>query len=334
MPISSPIQSDLEHRLGLDQARLVLDTKAMRRAWPSLIASGIDRLESHGDFHSLRNKIESFSPLSEAKTNFSVAAPWVSSKEGPELSAERCALLRELGPWKKGPFKILDELIDSEWQGQLKWDRLIAQATPLQGRKVLDVGTGNGYFLYRAHGEGAQFVLGLEPSVLYSAQYLALQRFYACPSVALLPLTSDEFTANCAAFDTVLSMGVLYHRRSPIDHLTQLKGFLRKGGELVLETIVIDGPLGHTLVPEGRYAQMKNVWFLPSVETLKSWLVRIGMCHITIGPSVRTTVQEQRSTSWSNCQPSLMEFLDPDNAHLTIEGHPAPRRVIITARVP
>ena len=56
-------------------------------------------------------------------------------------------------------------------------------------------------------------------------------------------------------------MGVLYHRRSPIDHLLELKGCLQTGGELVLETLVIDGGLGEVLVPENRYAKMRNVWF-------------------------------------------------------------------------
>jgi tRNA (mo5U34)-methyltransferase len=31
-------------------------------------------------------------------------------------------------------------------------------------------------------------------------------------------------------------MGVLYHRRSPLEHLWQLKDQLVNGGELVLET--------------------------------------------------------------------------------------------------
>lgn len=58
-------------------------------------------------------------------------------------------------------------------------------------------------------------------------------------------------------------MGVLYHRRSPIDHLTDLRDCLRSGGELVLETLVIEGKQGEVLVPEGRYARMRNVWFYP-----------------------------------------------------------------------
>jgi tRNA (mo5U34)-methyltransferase len=38
----------------------------------------------------------------------------------------------------------------------------------------------------------------------------------------LLPLGIEQLPA-LNAFDTVFSMGVLYHRRSPLDHLWQLK---------------------------------------------------------------------------------------------------------------
>ena len=78
-------------------------------------------------------------------------------------------------------------------------------------------------------------------------------------------------------FDTVFSMGVLYHRRSPFHHLAELKNCLKPDGELVLETLVIDGKRGEVLVPERRYSKMHNVWFLPSCLTLESWLKRSGL---------------------------------------------------------
>ena len=44
----------------------------------------------------------------------------------------------------------------------------------------------------------------------------------------------------------------------------------------MLETLVIEGGPGDTLVPEGRYARMGNVWFLPSCDTLLGWLRKLG----------------------------------------------------------
>ena len=135
------------------------------------------------------------------------------------------------------------------------------------------------------------------------------------------------------AFDTVFSMGVLYHRRSPLDHLYELRDSLRSGGELVLETLVIDGGLNEVLVPEDRYAMMRNVWFLPTCDTLISWLGRCGFKNIRLVDVTKTSIEEQRSTEWMQFQ-SLKDFLKPDDSSLTYEGYPAPKRAIILANAP
>jgi len=139
--------------------------------------------------------------------------------------------------------------------------------------------------------------------------------------------------SKLAAFDTVFSMGILYHRRSPMEHLRELRELLRPGGQLVLETLVIDGPKGQTLVPEGRYAKMPNVWFLPTPETLVSWLRKQGYINPRIVDISITSVDEQRSTGWMTYD-SLSDFLDPNDVSKTAEGHPAPTRVVVIAEVP
>ena len=85
------------------------------------------------------------------------------------------------------------------------------------------------------------------------------------------------------------------------------------------------------LVPEDRYAQMRNVWFLPSVPALELWLRRAGFSDVKCVDVSITTVAEQRGTEWMKFQ-SLSDFLDPDDHSKTIEGLPAPMRAVITAR--
>ena len=131
-------------------------------------------------------------------------------------------------------------------------------------------------------------------------------------------------------FDTVFSMGVLYHRKSPLDHLSQLKNQLRKGGELVLETLVVDGDVNTALVPADRYAKMKNVYFIPSVECLINWLQKTGFNNVRCVDVALTSLQEQRKTEWLENE-SLIDFLDPQDHSKTIEGYPAPKRAVILA---
>lgn len=126
-------------------------------------------------------------------------------------------------------------------------------------------------------------------------------------------------------------MGVLYHRPNPIEHLQILASTLKAGGELLLETIVLEDAEQTVLVPEDRYAKMRNVWFIPSVAMLELWLRRTGFEEIRVIDVSRTTSEEQRRTDWMTFE-SLSDFLDPTDSNRTIEGYPSPSRAVIIAK--
>lgn len=238
--------------------------------------------------------------------------------------------LRKLIPWRKGPYEVFGIHIDTEWRSDWKWQRLQGEIADLTDRTVLDVGCGNGYHCWRMREAGARRVIGIDPSPRFVVQFYMLKHFLDNPPVDVLPVGIEALPANLEAFDTTFSMGVLYHRRSPMDHLLELRSTLRPGGELVLETLVIDGGPGEVLVPEGRYAMMNNVWFLPTVTTLLGWLKKCGFTNARCVDVCTTTTEEQRSTEWMRFQ-SLSDFLDPLDPSRTAEGHPAPKRAVILA---
>ncbi len=238
--------------------------------------------------------------------------------------------LRGLHPWRKGPFEICGVTIDTEWRSDLKWERLTSSIEPLKGRTVLDVGCGSGYHCWRMAGAGAELVVGIDPTPLFIFQYWALQKYLQDPRVWVVPQRLEQMPAQLNTFDSVFSMGILYHRRSPLDHLLELREALRPGGQLILETFVIEGGEGEALVPEGRYSKLGNVWFIPTCATLCSWLRKMKFENVEVIDVTVTTSEEQRSTEWMKFH-SLKDFLDPQDASKTIEGYPAPRRAIITA---
>ncbi|MDO9163368.1 MAG: tRNA 5-methoxyuridine(34)/uridine 5-oxyacetic acid(34) synthase CmoB [Methylococcaceae bacterium] len=241
--------------------------------------------------------------------------------------------LKTLLPWRKGPYDLFGVHIDTEWRSDWKWNRLKDHISPLQQRMVLDVGCGNGYHCWRMLGAGARMVIGVDPLLLNVMQFQLIRKLYGEAPIYVLPVGIEDIPPEVKAFDTVFSMGVLYHRRSPIDHLLELKACLKPGGELVLETLIIDGGVGETLLPEDRYAKMRNVWFLPSVPTLINWLARCGFNNIRVVDVTVTSTEEQRSTEWMPFH-SLKNFLNSDNLDLTCEGLPAPKRAIVIANVP
>lgn len=239
--------------------------------------------------------------------------------------------LLALSPWRKGPFYFGDTFVDTEWRSDWKWERLQKQITPLAGRAVLDVGCGNGYHLWRMLAEGARLALGIDPAMLFGCQFLASRHFAGGDlPIGVLPLGIEDVPANLQCFDTTFSMGVLYHRRSPIEHLEALRGTLCPGGELILETLVVDGDEQTVLLPHGRYAQMRNVWFLPSSDLLVLMMQRVGFENVEVLDLSITTTEEQRSTEWMTFN-SLSDFLDTEDCSKTVEGYPAPKRAVLRA---
>ncbi|GGW95793.1 tRNA 5-methoxyuridine(34)/uridine 5-oxyacetic acid(34) synthase CmoB [Alteromonas halophila] len=238
-------------------------------------------------------------------------------------------LFKQFMPWRKGPYEIHGIHIDTEWRSDWKWQRLAPHIQPLQGRTILDVGCGSGYHMWRMLGQDPDLVIGIDPTQLFLIQFQAIKHFNPDTRIHLLPLGIEQMQP-LQAFDTVFSMGVLYHRRDPIEFLNQLKHQLRKGGELVLETLVVEGDDTTVFMPGERYAQMRNVWFIPSTAALTVWLERLGFDDIRVVDNSPTTLDEQRTTEWMPSQ-SLKDFLKPEDLSRTIEGYPAPQRAVILA---
>lgn len=251
----------------------------------------------------------------------------------PQIDSDPVKLAQELlrlSPWRKGPFELGGVTIDAEWRSDYKWRRLIRSIAPLDNQNILDVGCGNGYYALRMREAGALSVTGIDPNLLYVMQFLAVNHFVREDSVFVLPMRLHELPGPARSFDTTFSMGVLYHQRSPIDHLRQLRDTLRPNGDFVLETLFLPGDEACARTPADRYARMKNVWLLPTVPELMTWMRRSGFRNIEVVDQSITTTEEQRSTEWMAFE-SLAEALDPTDPTRTVEGWPAPRRVILTA---
>ncbi len=240
-------------------------------------------------------------------------------------------LLKQLSPWRKGPFNLFGIPVDAEWRSDMKWDRVAPHLPDITGKRVLDIGASNGYYMFRMAARNPGLVLGLEPQSAFFCQYLAVQKYVNQKNVACLPATYEEMPKLISCFDLVCCMGILYHRRSPVDMLKEIHDRLKPAGTLVLENLVIQGRSHLCLFPEDRYAKMRNVYFIPDLSVMESWLLRAGFMDIQCVDVTPTTSAEQRKTDWIQTE-SLSDFLDPDDPAKTVEGYPAPVRAVFMAR--
>ena len=286
----------------------------------------------HGDLPRWRDALNHLPPVDPGmRIDRGVAALGALLESSADDSARLRETLMAFHPWRKGPLELGGIRIDTEWRSDWKWERVRANVS-LAGARVLDIGCGNGYFGWRMLADGAKLVVGIDPTLAFVMQWLACRHFAGPLHNYVLPLGIEDLPAGTGVFDAVFSMGVLYHRRDPLEHLRQGRAWLKPGGTFVLETLVWpEGAAGKPWQPPDRYARMRNVWAVPPVSEIETWLERTGFSEVRVLDISRTSIEEQRSTEWMRFE-SLPEALDPENPGLTIEGYPAPTRAMLIAK--
>ncbi len=305
-------------------------------SWPDALLELIEGVlanPGHGNFPNWQSAVNQIpaSCTEHAIFNASVIEIGHSNELNKQQHDNAVDALHKLQPWRKGPFNFFGTTIDSEWRCERKWNRIRGCLPVLENKTILDVGCGNGYYMLRMLGCGAKAVIGVDPTLLFLAQYYGLTQSLKTPIPSyLLPIAFETLPQQMNEFDIIFSMGVLYHRRDPQEHLQRLFNHTKPGGMIVLETLIIDDPVSTSLIPKERYAGMRNVWCVPSPSQVIDWLNNLKFENIQLQNIDITDLSEQRATSWSNNY-SLENFLNTANHNKTIEGYPRPTRAIFTA---
>lgn len=237
----------------------------------------------------------------------------------------------QLRPWRKGPWDIFGLGIDAEWRSDKKWERLLAHVPPMKGKVVCDLGCGNGYFMMRMLEQDPKMVVGIDPNL---HAWLEFNLFsYLHPQIEqkikfeIMRGEHIDLFENC--FDLVFCLGVLYHTPDPIGVLRNIKKSMKRKGSIIVDCQGIEGDEPTALFPKKKYANMKGVYFLPTLVTLQHWLSRSGFHNPTVLFQELLSPEEQRSTKWADI-PSLKQALSEDGSQ-TIEGYPRPWRFYLKA---
>lgn len=254
----------------------------------------------------------------------------ISANLNPAQREETLQTALNLRSWRKGPFKIDDILIDSEWRSFVKFN-LLAPHMDLADKVVGDIGCNNGYYLFRMLPQRPKKLIGFDPGVMSFLQFKFIDAF-ARSDIEYELLGVEHLPHYGVKFDVLFCLGVLYHRSDPVRTLKELKGALNAGGELFLDTMYLDMEGDFALSPKNTYSKIPNIYFVPTISALLNWCERANFKDAQILAAKPTDAHEQRKTEWILGQ-SLGDFLDLVDPTRTVEGYPAPKRVYLKLSV-
>ncbi|KAA6225694.1 tRNA 5-methoxyuridine(34)/uridine 5-oxyacetic acid(34) synthase CmoB [Campylobacter sp. LR286c] len=240
-------------------------------------------------------------------------------------------LAKELKPWRKGPFKIGDLFIDSEWQSFIKFDILRPYLDILKDKNVADIGCNNGYYMFKMLEFNPKSITGFDPSIKYRLQFELINSLIKT-DIKYELLGVENLPSYEKKFDIIFCLGVIYHRSDPIKMLKDLKKGLNDKGVVFLDTMYIDDEREVALIPRKTYSKISNIYFIPSILALRNWCERAGFVDFEILAKKATSADEQRKTQWIDSY-SLGDFLDPNDSSLTFEGYESPKRVYVKLKV-
>lgn len=278
------------------------------------------------DIQTLETKIASLEKLA-CKLKLAKSVELTTDKSQSFL-IEKLAL--SLKPWRKGPFKIDDLFIDTEWQSFIKFDILKPFMCNIEDKIVADVGCNNGYYMFKMLEFSPKQIIGFDPSLKYHLQFKLINAL-AKTNIKFELLGVEDLPNYAVKFDVIFCLGVIYHRSDPIKMLKDLKKALKLGGIVFLDTMYIESDEEIALVPQNTYSKIPNIYFVPSIKALKNWCLRAGFKNFEVLATKKTDKEEQRKTAWIDSY-SLENFLDPENENLTCEGYEAPKRVYVRLR--
>ncbi len=279
--------------------------------------------------HPLYSKIQNLKNLNpDCKLNLEES---VNLSTNLQNKNEILELAKELKPWRKGPFKIDDLFIDTEWKSFIKFNILKPFMDEISQKCVADIGCNNGYYMFKMLEFKPKQIIGFDPSIKYRLQFELINTLAKTPIKYEL-LGVENLPQYEIKFDVIFCLGVIYHRSDPIKMLKDLKAGLNKNGIIFLDTMYIEDEREIALVPNKTYSKIPNIYFIPSIKALKNWCQRAGFKEFEVLATKKTDENEQRKTEWIDSF-SLENFLDPNNKNLTIEGYEAPKRVYVRLKI-
>jgi len=227
--------------------------------------------------------------------SLSTANPWLPGPSEPPEDRrplnreETAAAVAKMRPYWHSPIDFGHGIVMKNWLAQRRFrrrQRIMKLPEDLSGKRVLDIGTWDGFFSWEMEKRGAGSKEGENFAIDFFCKE-ALEQFLFVRKVRgsnIQYKRLDVHELNPASegeFDFILCAGVLYHCRYPLAALEAIRKVCR--GQLVLETVCMI-PIFHSNFPmiaffpgdgealSKRKGGKKRRWHISAAATVP-WLV-------------------------------------------------------------
>jgi tRNA (mo5U34)-methyltransferase len=113
-----------------------------------------------------------------------------------------------------------------------QWEEVSALLPDLAGKRVLDVGCNDGFFLFACRRRGAEEVVGVETEEHFYNHAVLVNRLLGLGGITVHRMSAYD-VGELGAFDVTLALGLIYHLKSPLL-------FLERAAPITTATIVVE----------------------------------------------------------------------------------------------
>lgn len=130
------------------------------------------------------------------------------------------------------------------------WEVIEPHLGDLRGRRVLDVGCNDGFFLFAARRKGAAEVLGVEADGHHYQHAALVNELLDLGGIEVRNMSAYDLDDSLGSFDTTLLLGLIYHLKNPLGVLEKIAAMTTS--RMILDTAVRNSAEDLAARAEGR----------------------------------------------------------------------------------